>query len=123
MRISDWSSDVCSSDLRRRRRADRRAARVSRAMATLRVRCESWPIRGTFTISRGSKTTADVVVVELSDTDGNLQRGDAGPYANQGQFLQLVLVQKIGRASGRERGCKELYISGTARPSKKKTQQ
>src|SRR3546814_7541442 len=79
--------------LRRRLRADRRAARVSRAMATLRVRCESWPIRGTFTISRGSKTTADVVVVELSDTDGNLGRGEAVPYAHYGESLQSVLDQ------------------------------
>src|SRR3546814_14943319 len=79
--------------LRRRRRADRRAARVSRAMATLRVRCESWPIRGTFTISRGSKTTAAVVVVELSDTDGNLGRGAAVPYAHYGASLQTVLAQ------------------------------
>src|SRR3546814_16473958 len=62
-------------------------------MATLRVRCESWPIRGTFTISRGSKTTADVVVVELSDTDGNLGRGEAVPYAHYGESLQSVLDQ------------------------------
>src|SRR3546814_15874170 len=80
--------------LRRRLRADRRAARVSRAMATLRVRCESWPIRGTFTISRGSKTTADVVVVELSDTDGNLGRGEAVPYAHYGERSEERRVGK-----------------------------
>src|SRR3546814_18713328 len=62
-------------------------------MATRRVRCESWPIRGTFTISRGSKTTADVVVVELSDTDGNRGRGEAVPYAHYGESLQSVLDQ------------------------------
>src|SRR3546814_13627691 len=62
-------------------------------MATLRVRCESWPIRGTFTISRGSKTTADVVVVALSDTDGNLGRGEAVPYAYYGESLHSVLDQ------------------------------
>src|SRR3546814_5164661 len=36
MRISDWSSDVCSSDLRRRERDDRRFDRAAR---TGRARC------------------------------------------------------------------------------------
>src|SRR3546814_3416828 len=35
MRISDWSSDVCSSDLRRRRRARRAAADLSLPRARL----------------------------------------------------------------------------------------
>jgi len=36
-------------------------------MISLDVRHESFPIAGTFTISRGSKTAADVLVVELRD--------------------------------------------------------
>lgn len=40
---------------------------------------ESWPIAGSFTISRGSKTAADVVVVTL--TEGGLTgRGECVPY-------------------------------------------
>ena len=34
---------------------------------SLTVRAERWPIAGTFTISRGAKTEAAVVVAELSD--------------------------------------------------------
>jgi L-alanine-DL-glutamate epimerase-like enolase superfamily enzyme len=46
----------------------------------LSVRIERWPLAGTFTISRGSKTEAVVVVVELSDgTDRG--RGESVPYA------------------------------------------
>ncbi|HKD28447.1 MAG TPA: dipeptide epimerase, partial [Xanthobacteraceae bacterium] len=45
----------------------------------LRVCCERWPIAGAFTISRGSKTEAEVVVAEL--TDGNCcGRGECTPY-------------------------------------------
>src|SRR5260370_2169580 len=41
----------------------------------LRVRCERWPIAGAFTISRGSKTEAEVVVAELTD----------GPFTGRGE--------------------------------------
>jgi len=65
-------------------------------MTKLSVRAESWPIRGTFTISRGSKTTADVVVVELS-RNGNVGpvvgRGEAVPYARYGESMQSVRDQ------------------------------
>ena len=36
-------------------------------MLQLEFAAESWPIAGSFTISRGSKTAADVVTVTLSD--------------------------------------------------------
>ena len=42
-------------------------------MTELAVRAETWPIRGSFTISRGSRTAAEVVVVELAD-GGALRR-------------------------------------------------
>jgi L-alanine-DL-glutamate epimerase-like enolase superfamily enzyme len=46
---------------------------------TLRVATERWPIAGAFTISRGSKTEAEVVVVEVSD--GLYRgRGECVPY-------------------------------------------
>lgn len=35
-------------------------------MAKITVHEDHWPIRGTFTISRGSKTVADVIVAEVS---------------------------------------------------------
>ncbi len=39
---------------------------------SLHVATERWPIAGAFTISRGSKTQAEVVVAEVSD---GLNRG------------------------------------------------
>ena len=58
----------------------------------IRVFSESWPIRGSFTISRGSKTAADVVVVELTQ-DGVTGRGECVPYARYGESVQGVIAQ------------------------------
>src|SRR5260370_8269227 len=55
----------------------------------LRVRCERWPIAGAFTISRGSKTEAEVVVAEL--TDGPFTgRGECTPYPRYGETVPGV---------------------------------
>ena len=55
----------------------------------LKVAIEAWPIAGSFTISRGSKTQADVVVVEL--TDGvHRGRGECTPYPRYGETASGV---------------------------------
>ena len=57
----------------------------------LTLRTERWPIAGSFAISRGAKTEAVVVVVELSD--GQYQgRGECVPYARYGESPQSVAV-------------------------------
>ena len=51
-------------------------------MWVLDVQRESWPIAGSFTISRGSRTVAEVVVVSLTDaSSGKRGRGECVPYA------------------------------------------
>jgi L-Ala-D/L-Glu epimerase len=50
----------------------------------LSVRIERWPLAGAFTISRGSKTEAVVVVAELSDGT-HRGRGESVPYARYGE--------------------------------------
>jgi len=50
----------------------------------LSVRIERWPIAGAFTISRGSKTEAVVVVAELRDGT-HRGRGESVPYARYGE--------------------------------------
>jgi L-Ala-D/L-Glu epimerase len=50
----------------------------------LSTRIERWPITGAFTISRGSKTEAVVVVAELSDGT-HRGRGESVPYARYGE--------------------------------------
>lgn len=53
------------------------------------VAVETWPIAGAFTISRGAKTEADVVVATVSD--GTLSgRGECVPYARYGETISGV---------------------------------
>lgn len=53
---------------------------------------ERWPIQGLFTISRGSKTHADVIVVELYQ-QGSVGRGECVPYARYQESLDSVVLQ------------------------------
>jgi L-Ala-D/L-Glu epimerase len=66
-------------------------------MAELSVRSERWPIAGAFTISRGSKTEAEVVVAELSD--GALRgRGECVPYPRYNETVDGVIAALEGLA-------------------------
>ncbi|MFN3658894.1 MAG: N-acetyl-D-Glu racemase DgcA [Pseudolabrys sp.] len=56
---------------------------------SLTVAVERWPIAGSFTISRGAKTEAVVVVAELSD-GGARGRGECVPYARYGESVESV---------------------------------
>ena len=57
----------------------------------LSVRIERWPLAGAFTISRGSKTEAVVVVAELSD--GTYRgRGESVPYARYGETADGIVA-------------------------------
>jgi L-alanine-DL-glutamate epimerase-like enolase superfamily enzyme len=56
---------------------------------SLTVVTERWPIAGAFTISRGSKTEAEVVVAEVSD--GLYRgRGECVPYERYGETVDSV---------------------------------
>jgi L-alanine-DL-glutamate epimerase-like enolase superfamily enzyme len=57
----------------------------------LTAREERWPIVGAFTIARGSKTEAAVVVVEITDGEA-VGRGEAVPYARYGETLAQTLA-------------------------------
>jgi L-Ala-D/L-Glu epimerase len=52
---------------------------------------ESWPIAGIFTIARGSKTAADVVVVTLS-RNGFTGHGECVPYARYNETVPQVIT-------------------------------
>jgi L-alanine-DL-glutamate epimerase-like enolase superfamily enzyme len=58
----------------------------------LSVRSERWPLERAFTISRGAKTEAVVVVVELDDGDRGRGRGEGVPYARYGETAEGVLA-------------------------------
>jgi L-alanine-DL-glutamate epimerase-like enolase superfamily enzyme len=57
----------------------------------LSVTAERWPIAGSFTISRGAKTEAEVVVATLADGD-YIGRGECVPYARYGETVDGVIA-------------------------------
>jgi L-alanine-DL-glutamate epimerase-like enolase superfamily enzyme len=58
--------------------------------ARLNVRRDSWPLAKPFTISRGSRTVAEVVVAEIHD--GPLRgRGEGVPYGRYGETVDGVV--------------------------------
>ncbi len=58
---------------------------------TLTVRTESWAIAGAFTIARGAKTQAEVVVAEVSD-GRHRGCGECVPYARYGETIAGVMA-------------------------------
>lgn len=54
------------------------------------VREETWPVRGVFRISRGSRTEVNVVVVEISE-DGVTGRGESVPYSRYRETVPGVM--------------------------------
>jgi L-Ala-D/L-Glu epimerase / N-acetyl-D-glutamate racemase len=64
---------------------------TSSKVPTLDARIERWPIEGNFTISRGAKTEAVVVVAEV--THGNTTgRGECTPYPRYGETPEATLA-------------------------------
>ncbi|MGO8953957.1 MAG: N-acetyl-D-Glu racemase DgcA [Rhodomicrobium sp.] len=61
-------------------------------MRRLKISIESWPISGTFTISRGSRTEAHVVVATI-EFKGLAGRGECVPYARYGETVDGVAAQ------------------------------
>ena len=55
----------------------------------LNIRVENLPLVEKFTLARGTKTSADVVIVELTQ-NGKTGRGEAVPYARYGETMETV---------------------------------
>src|SRR3546814_5266306 len=107
MRISDWSSDVCSSDLLRRRGGyDRRLVRLDLHADRCVLACHSgtrvaarWPVRtrvGEKSMSARPLMAAAAIILALV----------ASTFFANG--YQLFVLSQIGRASCRERGCQNV---------------
>ncbi len=58
---------------------------------TLEVAREVWPIRGTFRISRGSRTEAVVLAVRIVE-GGHAGRGECVPYVRYGETIESALA-------------------------------
>jgi L-alanine-DL-glutamate epimerase-like enolase superfamily enzyme len=61
-------------------------------LRTFQARREHWPLASPFRISRGVKTAADVIAVEIGH-EGHVGHGEAVPYARYGETLDGVLDQ------------------------------
>ena len=61
-------------------------------MREVDIMVERWPIAGSFTIARGSRTEAVVVVVKIRE-DGVEGLGEAVPYARYGESVESVVAQ------------------------------
>jgi L-Ala-D/L-Glu epimerase len=86
---------------------------------SLTARAESWPIAGSFTISRGAKTEAVVVVAELSDGT-HRGRGECVPYARYSETVESVIAaieaMRPAIAGGLDRlGLQQAMAAGAAR--------
>jgi L-Ala-D/L-Glu epimerase len=76
---------------------------AAKSPLSLRVSIECWPLANTFTISRGSKTEAHVVVAELSD-GRQTGRGECVPYRRYGETVEGVAAVLEGMRGALENG-------------------
>ncbi|WP_281016053.1 MULTISPECIES: N-acetyl-D-Glu racemase DgcA [unclassified Minwuia] len=88
-------------------------------MRQLSFQREVWPIRGTFRISRGTKTTAEVLVAQVTQ-DGVTGRGECVPYRRYGETFekvekQISEAQKAIEGGADRHALLELMIAGAAR--------
>lgn len=86
-------------------------------LLSIDAREETWPLKETFRISRGSCTEARLVVVTVSDGK-YIGRGEGIPLARYNQSIASVLAQ-IGSITGEKdldrQGLQELLPAGAAR--------
>jgi len=82
---------------------------------SLSVRIERWPIAGSFTISRGAKTEAVVVVAELNDGT-HRGRGECVPYARYGETVEGVAAAIEAMAAVIERGLDRIGLQSAMAP-------
>ena len=61
-------------------------------MSTLTQQIETIPLKGNFTIARGTRTEITVVVAEVS-RDGEVGRGECFPHSRYGETVESVVAQ------------------------------
>jgi L-alanine-DL-glutamate epimerase-like enolase superfamily enzyme len=74
-----------------------------------------YPISGSFTIARGSKTVADVVVCTITE-DGRTGRGECVPYKRYGETLDSVSDAILAVAEAISAGAGRSDLLGLMRP-------
>lgn len=75
-----------------------------KALRQLRVKRHAWPLREPFVISRGARTEAHVIVVELAG-DGHVGYGEAGGVGYHGETPETMQAQVESIREAVENGC------------------
>jgi L-alanine-DL-glutamate epimerase-like enolase superfamily enzyme len=79
------------------------------------ARAETWPIAGSFVISRGARTEVTVVVAEVSD-GVHKGRAECVPYARYGETVESVLAAiQSARLTGDREALRRAMPPGAAR--------
>ena len=84
-------------------------------MPALEVRRESWPLAGVFRISRGARTAAHTVLVEIRDGAAT-GRGECVPYARYGETVDSVVASIEGLRGELEAGLGREALAGAMAP-------
>ena len=69
----------------------------------MQIKAQDWPIAGSFVIARGSKTTARVITVSITDSEVT-GRGECVPYGRYNETIDSVLAQIEGVQTAIETG-------------------
>jgi len=80
-------------------------------MTQLTITRDSFRLKQTFTISRGSRTVAEVITVHLEDGDF-IGRGECYPYARYGESLDSVTEQILAVESDLANGLDTTQLQG-----------
>ena len=84
-------------------------------MRKFELTSESWPIAGSFTIARGSKTQAEVIVVTLSE-NGFAGHGEAVPYSRYDETVPQCMASLEASRSAIEGGIDRHSLPGLGLP-------
>jgi len=84
-------------------------------MRRVRISRESWPIAGRFTIARGTKTQADVVVISIEE-DGRIGQGECVPYSRYGECVESVVAALETARSAVEAGASRFDVPVLVEP-------
>ena len=79
------------------------------------MRRESWPLAGVFRISRGARTVAHTVFVEIRD-GAAAGRGECVPYARYGETVDSVVASIEGLRGELEAGLGREALAGAMAP-------
>src|SRR3546814_15869350 len=133
MRISDWSSDVCSSDLCQGSVKPRKRCIVGRQAKAEQVGviCKGAgqdavtgqlgeQLRGVGGLDQAEQRTVSPGIEAVAGKHGVELGRAAPPVAARGRDPLVIAISEIGRASGRERVCQYVLITVVSVYLKKK---